>query len=234
MHCVLCGAPVGIGQVWGHLRSRHLEPLNLTPGKLWDYARKIAGPLEMKSGELTCLKLPEKIIYFSLENAELLIAFAWEEAGLPWTEVVEWQILHEKGHLQCQGSYQAAPGTKPYILVNVEDYLINKFLLPEKYWPVCLANARLAVRIRNLFPVPSALRDGYFYCTQATFLAYGAVTGADLRFCRPGEIHFTEILSRLFLKIEQAADLPLVASLIGETFSRFYPPGGGFRETWES
>lgn len=233
MRCLVCGEIVERSQAWDHIRSQHLAPLGLTQAEILARAQKIAQPLEVKTAYITCLKLPEKVIYFSLENAELLIAFAHEQGGIIWTDVVAWQILHEKAHLECQSLYQAPAGAKPYILLNAEDYFINNFLIPEKYWPVCLANARCATRIRNFSPVPYELRDGYFYCTQATFLAYGAVTLADIQFLKPAEARFTEIVSNSFREIRGALDIPLVSLKIARTFDRLYPPPGKSWDRWE-
>jgi len=210
MRCLVCGEPMAGGLGWEHIRSVHLAPLNLTQEMILAHARTMAQPLEVKTAYITCLKLPEKVIYFSLDNAELLIAYASHRSRIPWQDIVEWQILHEKGHLTLQGLYEVPRGVRPAIIQNVEDYYINRFLIPENYWPVCLANARCAVEIRKLAPVPPRLRNAYFYLTLATFLAYEAVTLADLSFLTGKEAEFTATLSLLFRKINETQDIPLV------------------------
>ena len=225
MRCLACGADLGKHQVWDHIRSVHLDPLDLTQEKILAQARKTAQPLKIKTANLTCLKLPEKVIYFSLDNAELLIAYAAVTSQLPWTDVVAWQILHEKGHLTVLGRYEPPRGVSPAALVNAEDYYINRFIIPAVYWPVCLANARCAVAIRNLAPVPSQLRDAYFYLTMATFLAYEAVTLADAPFLNQREAEFVAPLALLFEKIAEIKDIPRISRDLEATVSSIFPPG---------
>lgn len=232
MRCLVCGAVLTGKKRWEHLQSVHLEPLGVTPEKILAYARETARPLEVKPASLTCLKPAERIIYFSVDNAELLIAFAHAHGSLPWREVVEWQILHEKAHLDCRELYEIPRG-KAYILSNAEDYFINRYLLPEKYWPVCLMNARCATAIRNLAPLPYTLRDGYYYCTLATFLAYGAVTLADIHFLKPAEAKFVGLLAALFGKIKEARDVSPVGAEIYQAFIRLYPPPGTPWDDWQ-
>jgi len=211
----------GLG--WEHIRSVHLAPLNLTQEMILAHAQTIAQPLEVKTAYITCLKLPERVIYFSLDNAELLIAYASEKSQIPWKDIVEWQILHEKGHLTLQGLYEVPYGVRPAIIQNVEDYYINRHLIPENYWPVCLANARCAVAIRSLAPVPPRFRDAYFYLTLATFLAYEAVTLADLTFLNSKEAEFTATLSLLFRKINETQDISPVCQEIERAGSPILP-----------
>lgn len=224
MRCLVCGEVMDSGLGWDHIRSVHLAPLNLTQEMILAHAQKIAQPLEIKTAYITCLKLPEKIIYFSLDNAELLIAYANEKNQIPWTDIVEWQILHEKGHLTLGGLYEPPPGVRPAIIQNAEDYYINRYLIPENYWPVCLANARCATAIRNLAPVPSRLRDSYFYLTLATFLAYEAVTFPDIIFLQSWEARYVDLISNLFRKIQNSKDISLVSKKIEGVFSGAFHP----------
>lgn len=210
MRCLVCGAELKSQEGWDHIRSIHLAPLDLTPEKILEQARKIAHPIEIKTANLTCVKLPEKIIYFSVDNAELLIAFAAEHGRVPWTDVVAWQILHEKGHLDLLGRYDPPQGVRPAVVLNAEDYYINRSLIPEQYWPVCLANARCAVAIRNFAPMPLRLRDAYFYLTLAVFLACQAVTVADLPFLNRRESDFVATIAPLLKRIRDLQDLPRV------------------------
>ena len=99
MKCLVCGEIIEGEKSWEHVRSVHLQPIGLTQEKIIEHARKIADPLEVESAYLTCINLREKIILISPVNTALLIAFASEHGDIPWTEVVEWQILHEKAHL---------------------------------------------------------------------------------------------------------------------------------------
>jgi len=224
MRCLACGAELDKQQAWDHIRSVHLAPLDLTQEKILAEARKIAQPLKIKTANLTCLKLPEKVIYFSLDNAELLIAYAAVNSQLPWTDVVAWQILHEKGHLSVLGRYEPPLGASPAVLVNAEDYYINRFIIPAAYWPVCLANARCAVAIRNLAPVPPRLRDAYFYLTLATFLAYEAVTLAEALFLSQKEAEFVAPLAPLFKKIKAIEDISPVSRQLELAMSPILPP----------
>jgi hypothetical protein len=210
------------GTTWEHLQSVHLKPLNLSREQLLAQARAIAQPLAVKPAVITYIDLRDRVIYFSVENAELLIAFAAEHAGIPWQDVVEWQISHEKGHLTCRSLYLLPSLYKPYILVSVEDYFINRYLLPEKTWPVCLANARCATAIRNLNPLPDRLRDGYYYCTLATFLAYDAISFKDINFLKVHEARLVEQIAKCFRKIREPRKLPLIMKKIGEVFEN--PP----------
>lgn len=232
MQCLVCGETVEREKSWNHIRSKHLKPADLTHEKIFEYAKKVAHPLELRTAYVTCTNVREKIIYFSLENAELLIAFAGEHGNIPWHEIVEWQILHEKGHLQCKDLYEP-PRVSAHVLVNTEDYYINKYLLPEKYWPVCKMNAQCATVIRSISPLPYTLRDEYYYTTLATFLAYSAVTLIDLDFLKPSEARFVEIISKLFSKIERLEQVPAVAQDIEVTFVRLYPPRGVSWDSWQ-
>ena len=225
MRCLACGAELGKHQAWDHIRSVHLAPLDLTQEKILAQAREIAQPLEVKTANITCLKLPEKIIYFSQDNAELLIAYAAVNSQLPWADIVAWQILHEKGHLALLGRYEPPRGVSPAVMVNAEDYYINRFIIPAAYWPVCLANARCAVAIRNLAPVPPKLRDAYFYLTLATFLAYEAVTLAEAFFLNQGEADFVAPLALLFEKIKDIEDIPPVSRELEAAVSPILPSG---------
>lgn len=224
MRCLACGAELAKPLVWDHIRAVHLAPLDLTQEKILAQAQEIAHPLQIKTAHLTCLKLPEKIIYYSLDNAELLIAYAAANSRIPWTDIVAWQILHEKGHLILQGQYEPPREVRPAVLVNAEDYYINRHLIPEKYWPVCLLNARCAVTIRALAPVPPRLRDAYFYLTLATFLAYDAVTLADAPFLDAREAKVAATLALLFREITAIEDLPRVCRLIQDASAPFFAP----------
>lgn len=233
MRCLACGATLEGKDNWEHIRAVHLQPLGVTQEKILAHAREAAQPLEIKTAQVTCISLKDNIIYFSIDNAELLIAFAQEHGPIPWTEIVEWQILHEKGHLSCRSLYEISGPGRPYVLVNAEDYYINRYLLPEKYWRVCLLNARCATAIRNIAPLPYNMRDGYYYCTLATFLAYEAVTFADIHFLKASEARFTEIISRFLRKVNEAKDIPLISLEIGQVFARLYPPAGTSWDSWE-
>jgi hypothetical protein len=210
MRCLVCGAELEPQQSWDHIRTVHLASLDLTPERILEQARRIAHPVEIKTANLTCVKLPEKVIYFSLDNAELLIAYAAEHGQINWMDVVTWQILHEKGHLALLGNYEPPQGVRPAVVLNAEDYYINRYLIPEQYWPVCLANARCAVTIRNFAPMPLRLRDAYFYLTLAVFLACQAVTVANLPFLNRREADFVTTIFPLMKKIRDSQDIPRV------------------------
>ena len=232
MQCLVCGAVIEREKSWEHIRAEHLSPSDLTQEEIFEHAKKTAHPLEVKPAYVTCINLRESIIYFSLDSAELLIAFAGEHGNVAWNEVVEWQILHEKGHLQCKDLYEL-PKVSNHVLANVEDYYINKYLLPEKYWRVCKMNAKCGTVIRNISPLPYDLRDGYYYTTLATFLAYGAVTLEDFNFLKPREIEFVEIISKLFSKIKELSQISTVAQEIDGAFERLYPPKGVSWDNWQ-
>ena len=223
MRCLVCGEAVEKGKGWEHLRSVHLEPLGVTQKDILEHAEKTAHPIKIRTSYITFINLRENIIYFSLENAEILIAFAKKHGNISWTEVVEWQILHEKGHVSCRELYNYPRSFKPYILLNVEDYYINKYLIPEEYWRVCIINARCSTAIRNITPLPNNLRDGYFYCTLATFLAYDAVTINDLNFLNPDEVRFVEIVSNCFKQLKNANDILSVNKNISTIFDQLFP-----------
>jgi hypothetical protein len=223
MQCLVCGERLARDGAWEHIRAVHLGPLGLTQEKILAHARQTAQPLEIKTAYLTCINLRERVIYFSVDNAELLIAFAAAHGPLPWMDIVEWQVLHEKGHLACLGRYEPLGPVNPAVLANAEDYYINRHLLPDKYWPVCVINARCATVIRNIAPVPPNLRDAYYYCTLATFLAYEAVTLADLHFLTPKEAGLVQTISRIFKKIKEVEDIPGASQEIGEILDGLYP-----------
>jgi len=219
--------------VWEHIRAVHLEPLGLTQEEILVHARDCARPLDFKTAYITCINLRDNTIYFSLDNAELLIAFAQEHGRIPWRDIVAWQILHEKGHAACRQLYEPPPAARLYILCNGEDYYINRYLIPARYWPVCLANARCAVAIRTIAPLPHELRDGYYYCTLATFLAYDAITMADIHFLKSEEARFTGIISRFFRKILGPEDISWVSNEIAQVFDRLSPPPGNSWDNWK-
>jgi hypothetical protein len=226
MRCLVCGETLEKDRAWEHIRAVHLSPLGLTQEMILEHARKTAHPLQIKTAYLTCINLQEKVIYFSLDNAELLIAFAAAHRAIPWTDIVEWQILHEKGHLACLGQYEPLYPVRPMVLINAEDYYINRYLIPETYWPVCLMNARCATAIRNLAPLPHNLRDPYYYCTLATFIAYEAVTFGDIHFLTSREARLVNTISAIFKQIKEVKDIPGASQEISQVFDRIQSPGG--------
>lgn len=223
MRCLVCGEAVERGKGWDHLRLVHLDPLGVTQKDILEHAEKIAYPIKVRTSYITFINLMENIIYFSLENAELLIAYAKEHNNISWKEVVEWQILHEKGHVSCSKLYDHPTTSKPFIILNVEDYYINKYLIPEHYWRVCIANARCSTVIRNITPLPDDLRNGYFYCTLATFIAYDAVTFNDFSFLGKDEVRFVEKISNCFKQLENESDIVSVNNDIGIIFDKLFP-----------
>ena len=233
MQCLVCGETLEKEKSWEHLRGRHLAPFGVTQEMVFHHARMEAQPLELKIAYLTCINLKRKCIYFSLENAELLIAYGFRHGSIPWTDIVEWQILHEKGHLTCRGLYDLPESFRFYVLANAEDYYINRYLIPERYWPVCVLNARCATEIRNIAPMPYELRDGYYYCTLATFIAYGAVTFGEIRFLKPSESKFVDAIAKYFGKIKGIEDILVVTEVIGGIFARLYPPRGVSWDNWD-
>jgi hypothetical protein len=226
MRCLVCGETIERRRSWEHIRSVHLEPIDLTQEKIFEHAKKIAHPMKVRTAYITCIDLRKNIIFFSLDNAELLIAFAREHGNIPWMEVVEWQMLHEKAHIACRDLYETPNSVKSYVLVNAEDYYINKYLIPEKYWRVCLMNAKCSTEIRNISPMPYNLRDGYYYCTLATFIAYDAVTLGDLNFLNLNEARFVESISAFFKKIKEAKHVSSVSKEIEGAFKRLNSPRG--------
>ena len=232
MRCLVCSKVIERKKSWEHIRSEHLKPADLTRGKILEHAKKVAHPIELKTAYLTCVNLEENIIYLSLHSAELLIAFGGERSNIPWDEIVEWMILHEKGHLQCKDLYER-PEVSAQVLVSTEDYYIDKYLLPEKYWRVCKVNGKCSTVIRDISPLPYGLRDRYYYTSLATFLAYGAVTLKDFNFLQPSEGKFVEIISRFFGQIEKAEEIPIAAKQIEGVFKELYPPKGISWDNWQ-
>ena len=226
MKCLVCGEIIEREKSWEHVRSVHLEPIGLTQEEIIEHARKIADPIEVRSAYVTCVNLREKIIFVSLVNTELLIAFAIEHGDIPWTEVVEWQILHEKAHLSCRDIYEPPSTVGPFVLANVEDYYINRYMIPQKYWQVCLMNSRCSIEIRNISPMPYSLRDGNYYCTLATFVAYDAATFEEFNFLTPTESRFVEIISKFFRKIKTVEHISIVGKEIDRAFKGLQPQKG--------
>ncbi|MEW6387559.1 MAG: hypothetical protein AB1491_08595 [Thermodesulfobacteriota bacterium] len=233
MRCLICGDTSDEARGWQHLYAKHLEPYGVNPEKIWTKVRELARPLEVSPGPVTCIGLEENRIYFNLENAALLIAYAQKHAGLSWEKVVTWLILHEQVHLTFKEKYSPPASCLPYVQANAEDYYINKVLLPPGYWQVCRQNARCATEIRNIAPLPYELRDGYFYCTLATFLAYDAVTPEDITFVKPAEGEMVEILAIFFEKIREVKDIPRIIEKISDIFPRLQPPPGVSWDNWE-
>ncbi len=221
MRCLVCGMTVELGRGEEHIQVVHLRPINLTRPDILEHAQKVAQPLPVRQADITYINLREQVIYYSLENSELLIAFADVHGNIPWQEVVEWQILHEKGHLACRSLYDLPHSYQPYALVNAEDYFINTCLIPGKYWPVCLLNARCAAAIRTFYPVPEKWRDEYYYCTLATFLAYQAISFKDINFLKVPEAKLVDQLSRLFTRIQEARDIPGTIERLSAVFEEW-------------
>jgi hypothetical protein len=226
MKCLVCGEKIEREQSWKHVRSVHLEPIGLTREEIIDHARKIADPIEVRLAHVTCINLQEIIIYISPVNTELLIAFAREHGNIPWTDVVEWQILHEKAHLSCRDICEPPGSIRPYILANVEDYYINRYMIPQKYWQVCVMNARCSIEIRNISPIPYSLRDGNYYCTLAAFVAYGAATFEECKFLSLAESRFVAIISKFFKKIKTVEHISMVSNEIDKAFKDLLPQMG--------
>ncbi len=222
MKCLVCGEVIAGEKSWEHVRSVHLEPMGLTREAIIKHARKIADPVALRLGHVTQISLRDKIIFVSLVNTELLIAFARERGDIPWAEVVEWQILHEKAHLSCRDLYQPSRTVAPHVVASAEDYYINRFMIPQKYWRVCLMNARCSIEIRNMYPMPYRLRDGNYYSTLATFIAYDAGTFEEFNFLTPAEAIFVDIISKLFRKIKAIEHISTVSEEIDRAFKR--PP----------
>ena len=233
MRCLVCGEIIEGEKSWEHVRSVHLESIGLTQEKIIEHARKIADPLEVGAAYVTCINLREKIIFVSLVNTELLIAFAREHGDIPWTEVVEWQILHEKAHLSCRDIYEPLSTVEPHVSANVEDYYINRYMIPRKYWQVCLMNARCSIDIRNISPMPYTLRDGNYYCTLATFIAYDAITFEEFNFLMQAECRFVEMISKFFRKITAVEHISIVSVEIDRAFKRLLPPKGISWDIWD-
>jgi len=233
MKCLVCGEVIAGEKSWEHVRSVHLEPIGLTQEKIIKHAKKNADPIEVRSGHVTCINLRDKIIFVSLVNTELLIAFARERGDIPWTEVVEWQILHEKAHLSCRDMYEPLRTVEPHVLANVHDSYINRYMIPQKYWRVCLSNARCSIEIRNMVPMPYRLRDGNYYCTLATFIAYDAATFEEFNFLKPAESEFVDIISKFFRKIKAVEHISTVSEEIDRAFKRLQPAKGISWDNWE-
>jgi hypothetical protein len=75
-------------------------------------------------------------------------------------------------------------------------------------------NAKCSTEIRSISPMPYNLRDGYYYCTLATFVAYNAVTLGDLNLIKPYEALFVEEISEFFKKIKKAKHVAIVSKEI--------------------
>jgi hypothetical protein len=225
MKCLVCGEILERQNSWEHIRSVHLEPIGVTQERLFEHALKVALPIEVKTAYVTCVSPKDEVIYFSLDNAELLIAFSSEHSKIPWQQVVEWQILHEKGHLACRDLYEAPRLARPHVVMNAEDYYINKYFIQDKYWPVCELNARCSMEIRNISPLPHELRDTHYYCTLATFIAYDAVVPENCSFLNHQEAYFIEKISKSYRKIKRIEDIPLVSREVDEAFRSLGPFG---------
>ncbi len=233
MRCFICGKITERGGNREHIRTVHIEPLGITQEEIFEHAKKVAHPIEVKTAYITCINLKENIIFFSIDNAELSIAFASEYHDIPWEDVVEWQILHEKEHITCRDLYQPPVPFRPYVVINVEDYYINRYLIPQKYWRVFIATARCSTSIRKLVPTPYDLRDGYYYCSLATFLAFDAVSTKDFNFLKPSESAFVERIAKVLIKIKDSEDIYTASIKIGDIFDNLYPPRGVSWDEWE-
>ena len=225
MKCLVCGEILERQKSWEHIRSVHLEPIGLTQEKLFEHALNVAHPIEVRTAYVTCVSLKDEVIYLSLDNTELLIAFISERSDIPWQQVVEWQILHEKGHLACRDLYEAPRLTRPVVITNAEDYYINKYFIQEKYWTVCELNARCSMEIRNISPLPQELKDANYYCTLATFIAYDAVVLGDCSFLNRNEAYFVGVISKFYRKIKRIEDIPLISHEVDEAFRSQGPFG---------
>ena len=225
MKCLVCGEVLELQNSWEHIRSVHLEPIGVTQERLFEHAVTVAHPIEVRTAYVTCVSLEDEVIYLSLDNTELLIAFISEHSKIPWRQVVEWQILHEKGHLACRDLYEAPRLTRPHVVMNAEDYYINKYFIQKKYWPVCELNARCSTEIRSISPLPHELRDANYYCTLATFIAYDAVVLRDCRFLNHNEAYFVGMISDFYRKIKRTEDIPLISSEVDEAFRSLGPFG---------
>jgi len=74
--------------------------------------------------------------------------------------------------------------------------------------------------------MPYSLRDGNYYCTLATFVAYDAVTFEEFNVLIPAESKFVEIISKFFRKINAVEHISAVSKEIDRAFKRLQPPKG--------
>ena len=74
--------------------------------------------------------------------------------------------------------------------------------------------------------MPYSLRDGNYYCTLATFVAYEATTFEEFNFLTPAEFRFVETISKIFRKIETVEHIPLVSKEIDRAFKDLLPQMG--------
>ena len=81
--------------------------------------------------------------------------------------------------------------------------------------------------------MPYTLRDGNYYCTLATFIAYDAVTFEEFNFLMPAESNFVEILSKFFRKIKAVEHISIVSKEIDRVSKRLLPPKGISWDTWD-
>jgi hypothetical protein len=75
-------------------------------------------------------------------------------------------------------------------------------------------------------PMPYRLRDGNYYCTLATFIAYGAATFEEFNFLKPAESEFVDIISKFFRKIKAVEHISTVSEEIDRAFKRLQPAKG--------
>ncbi|RLI75751.1 hypothetical protein DRO97_02485 [Archaeoglobales archaeon] len=219
MICIICGKNVQKDTFLKHLESHFY----LNKDEIVGYFQELCHPFNVKLHKATCVDVKNRTIFFSVENAALFIAFAKERFGIDWKKCCEWMALHEKYHIELREFYEP-PNVNYNIISNVEDYYIEKNMMPEEYKDVCIANARLVVELRRIMPFSrKSLVDkdinAYYYMTLAAWHALGIDFNLKLK---SFEWAFIKNVSNLMKEIKDFKDLPKVMLKISSLHDFFF------------
>lgn len=205
MKCIICMEDV-FTSIDNHVRAH----LSVSGEEIYGYFTEIVRPYKTALHNITATDVKRGIVYFSMENAMLFIAYAERYHGLTWHECCEWMGLHEKNHLLLRKFYNP-PAANPHIVSNVEDYYIEKFMMPQKYRSVYEANAKLIIEIRRmmapfeLYNMSHSIR--LYHClTYACWHALDAISADDV-ILPQHELKFTLKASSIMKGIEGPDEL---------------------------
>lgn len=222
MRCVICKEEVRTSI------DEHVElHLPVRQDEILEYFKELAVPFKIRLYKVIGADAGRKEILFSMENAKLFIGYAERHYQIPWRECCEWMALHEKAHIMLRDLY-SPPKVSPHIVSNVEDYYIERYMMPKKYRRVYEANAKLIVEIRKMMPLPMIIALAkldsriYYYLTYACWYAVDVVSLSEANLAQP-ELKIIEEVGRVIREVETPEDLSptisrinvLLASLIG-------------------
>lgn len=214
MKCIICKEDVS-SSIDSHIKGH----ISVSEEEIYSYFKQIVKPYRTALHNITATDVKRGIVYFSMENAIMFIAYAERYNGLLWQQCCEWMGLHEKNHLLLRRLYDP-PAVNHHIISNVEDYYIENFMMPVKYRPAYEANAKLIMEIRKMMLSFELYRMSRSVClyhcmTYASWHASGLISEEDI-LLPEDESTFTLKASSIIKGIHRPDDLCTAIDLINK------------------